>query len=57
MYPENQWQSLQEAFQGLLNCAKENLTREEANKLFLVTDNVGRTVLHMAAKFYKRKVF
>jgi hypothetical protein len=26
-------------FQGLFNLAKENLTKEEINKLFLATDN------------------
>ena len=31
-------------FQEILNCAKETLTRDEVNKLYVATDNKGRTV-------------
>jgi hypothetical protein len=37
-------------FPRILNCAKEILTRQEVNKMFLGTDNEGRMVFHMAAK-------
>jgi hypothetical protein len=33
-----------------LNWAKKNLTKEEVNKLLLITDNAGRMVLHVAAE-------
>jgi hypothetical protein len=32
--------------------AKENLTTEELNKLFLATDNEGMTVFHKAAQIH-----
>jgi hypothetical protein len=34
---------------GKFNLAKEDLTTEEANKLFLVTDNEGRMVWQVVA--------
>jgi hypothetical protein len=37
--------------------AKENLTTEEVNKLFLATDNEGRTVFHEAPQLRKLEVF
>jgi hypothetical protein len=46
-----------EGFQGILILAKENLTREEVNKLFLDTDNEGRTVFHAAAQSWKQDGF
>jgi len=46
-----------ETFQGILNITKENLTREEENKLILATDNKGRTVFHVAANFSKPETF
>ena len=46
-----------EKFQGILNWVKENLTREEVNKLFLSTDNEGRTVFHVAVESYKIENF
>jgi hypothetical protein len=39
-----------EVFQGILNLAKENLTKEVANKLLLATDNDGSSVFHMATQ-------
>ena len=33
-----------------MNWAKDNLTREEVNKLLLATDNEGRTIVHVAAE-------
>jgi endo-1,4-beta-D-glucanase Y len=33
-----------ELFKGILNWAKENLTRKEVNKFLLAKDNEGRTV-------------
>jgi DNA repair protein RadC len=33
--------------------AKENLTNDEVNKLFLAKDNQGRTVFHVATYFCK----
>ena len=44
-------------FQEILNCAKENLSREEVNKLLLATDNQERTVFHVAAGSYKIEIF
>jgi hypothetical protein len=44
-------------FQGILNWAKENLTKEEVNKLLLATDNAGRTVFYVAAKRYNVGLF
>jgi hypothetical protein len=38
-------------FQGILNGAKENITKEEVNKL-LATDKAGRTVFHVASESY-----
>ena len=38
-----------ETSQEILKSAKENLTREEVNKLLLATGNKGWTVLHVAA--------
>jgi endo-1,4-beta-D-glucanase Y len=38
----------EEEFQGILNWAKENMTKGELNKLLLATDNAGRTVFHVA---------
>jgi hypothetical protein len=35
-----------------LNWAKENLTKEEVNKLLLATDNTGRTAIQMATESY-----
>jgi hypothetical protein len=35
-------------FQGMLNWAKENLTKEEVKKILLATANAGRTVFHVA---------
>jgi hypothetical protein len=32
-----------EVLQGIFNLVKEHLTTEEVNKLFLATDNTGRT--------------
>jgi hypothetical protein len=40
-----------EVIRGKFNWIKENLTREEVNKMFLATDNEGRTVFLVAAKF------
>jgi endo-1,4-beta-D-glucanase Y len=40
-----------EECQEIFNWAKENLTREEVNKLLLTTDNDGRTVFHMEIKY------
>jgi hypothetical protein len=37
--------------------AKENLTTQEVNKLFLATDNRGGTVFHAAAQFGILKKF
>jgi hypothetical protein len=37
--------------------AKKNLTREEENKLFLATDNEGRTVFNLAVLVCKLEVF
>jgi hypothetical protein len=37
-------------FQGILNWAKKNLTKEEVNKLLLDRNNVGMTVFHVAAE-------
>ena len=37
-----------EMFQEILNCAKEDLTREVQYKLFLATDSKGWTVFHEA---------
>ena len=39
-----------ELFRGILNLAKENVTTQEINKLFLTTDNEGRTNIHVAGK-------
>jgi hypothetical protein len=33
-----------------MNWAKENLTKEEVNKLLLATDNAGRTAIHDAPR-------
>jgi hypothetical protein len=41
-----------EVLRGIFNLAKENLTTEEVNKLFLDIDNKGRTVFHMAVKLW-----
>jgi hypothetical protein len=46
-----------EVIQGIMNWAKENLTIEEANKLFLATDNEERTVFHVGAGIYKQEAF
>ena len=46
-----------EMFQEILNCAKENLTREEVNKLLLATDNEGRTVFQEAVGFCEVEMF
>jgi hypothetical protein len=40
-----------------LNCAKENLTREEVNKLLLATDKNRRTVFRVAATFSELELF
>jgi endo-1,4-beta-D-glucanase Y len=37
-----------EGYQGILDWTKENLTKEEVNKLLLATDNKGRKVIHLA---------
>jgi hypothetical protein len=37
-----------ELFHGIFIWAKENLTREEVNKLLLAIDNYGCTFLHVA---------
>ena len=42
-----------EIFQGILNWAKGNLTREEVNKLLLATDNERSRVFHFEAEFWK----
>jgi hypothetical protein len=44
-------------FPGILNCAKENLAREEVYKLFLGTDYEGKAVFHVAAMFCNIEVF
>jgi hypothetical protein len=44
-------------FQVILNWAKENLTKQEVNKLFLATDNEGRMVFHVAAVFSNVEIF
>jgi ankyrin repeat protein len=44
-------------FQGMLNSAKENLTKEEVNELLLAKDNAGKTVLHIAAKSSNVELF
>jgi len=36
---------------------KENLTKEEVNKMLLATDNKGRTVFHMAGRWYEPEKF
>jgi hypothetical protein len=46
-----------EGFQGIFNLSKENLTTEEINKLFLATDNKGRTVFHAATQSGELEVF
>ena len=51
------WSYKIELFQGILNCAKGNLRREEVNNLFLATDNKGRTVFDVAAWSYKIEIF
>ena len=40
-----------------MNWAKENLTKEEVNKLLLTTDNEGSTVIHVVANFFKLEEF
>ena len=40
-----------------MNCSKENLTREEVNKLVLASDNEGRTVFHKAAMSDEKDLF
>ena len=45
-----------DVLQGILNLAKEDPTREEVNKLLLVTDNEGRTVIDVAARFGELQV-
>ena len=44
-------------FQDIFNCAKKNLTREKLNRLFVATDNGGRTVFIVAAGFQKIGIF
>jgi endo-1,4-beta-D-glucanase Y len=44
-------------FQGILNWAKKNLTKEVVNKLLLATDNAGRTIFHEAAKNFNEELF
>jgi hypothetical protein len=44
----------EKVFHGILNLAKENLTKEEVNKLLLASNNAGRTVFHAAAE---RKIY
>ena len=46
-----------EVIEEILNCATENITREEVHKLFVATDNEGRTVFHEAGKSYKEGNF
>jgi hypothetical protein len=46
-----------EDFLGILIWAKENLRREEVNKLLLTTGNNGRTVFRMAAIVHERELF
>jgi hypothetical protein len=41
-------------FQGIFNCAEENLTKEQVNKLLLATGNAGRSVFHEAAKSFNK---
>ena len=45
-----------DVLQGILNLAKEDPTREEVNKLLLVTDNEGRTVIDVAARHCELQV-
>jgi hypothetical protein len=44
-------------FQGILNWAKGNLTKEIVNKLLLAKDKVGRTVFHVATQRYSVELF
>jgi hypothetical protein len=46
-----------ELFQGIFNLAKENLTREEVNKLLLAIDNYGWSFLHVAGELCELEVF
>ena len=46
-----------EKFQVILNWVEENLTREDVNKLFFVTNNEGETVFRVAAMFYLKEIF
>jgi hypothetical protein len=36
--------------QGIMNLAKENMTKEEVNQFFLATNNAGKTVSLEEAK-------
>jgi hypothetical protein len=44
------WISELGVFPRILNCAKENLTREDVNKMFLGPDNEVRMDFHMTAR-------
>ena len=46
-----------DVFPGILNWAKENLIREEVNKLLLDTHNEGSTVFHVIRNSYNINVF
>jgi hypothetical protein len=45
-----------ELFKGIFNFAKENLTTEDENKFLLASDNEGRTVFRVAAKFSTQEI-
>ena len=46
-----------EVFQGILQLAKENLTTEEVNIMFLATHYFGRTFFHMTTLFCELDLF
>jgi endo-1,4-beta-D-glucanase Y len=46
-----------ELSQGILNWAKENLTKEDVKELLLAKDNEGRTVFNLATDFLNLEVF